>query len=78
MLIQIHSTSAIKNIDGVDCRVWEGRTEGGVEVYCLIARIAHKDNEDEEKVEDFKVDLKEAHRPPSDDAKRCFSLRQIM
>jgi hypothetical protein len=77
MNIHIHSTDAIKNFNGVDCRVWEGVTEGGVEVYCLIPRIAIKDNESPENIAQFTEELKEV-MAPSADASRCFSLRQII
>lgn len=77
MNIQLHSTIAIVEFNGTKCRVWEGITEAGVEVYALIPRIAHKDNEPEEKVQQFRDELQEM-QAPSNDAIRCFNLRQII
>jgi hypothetical protein len=40
MTITIRSTTKIVKIDDMDCRVWEGATESGAPVTCLIPRIA--------------------------------------
>lgn len=34
MKMTIESTTRIVNASGIDCRVWEGKTERGVEVVC--------------------------------------------
>jgi len=49
MKITIESTTrivqVINNGDGIDCRVWEGTTERGVKIQCLIPRIAAAEGE---------------------------------
>jgi hypothetical protein len=58
---------------GVECRVWEGKTESGVKVEALIVRIAARDDQD---LTQLQNELKET-RPPSDDV-RAFPLRLIL
>lgn len=60
--IQIESTSTITQIDGVECRVWEGHTERGVKVMVMVHRIAvHNDNPAEQ--ETFAKELREELPP---------------
>lgn len=40
MKIELSSTSQIVRIDGVECRVWEGKTGGGIAVTAFVARVA--------------------------------------
>lgn len=40
MQVTLHSTNKVVTINGVPARVWEGKTEGGVECFALVARIA--------------------------------------
>ena len=72
MKITIESTTQIVRADGVDCRVWEGVTERGVRVQCLIPRITAKADED---LAQFEAELKEC-RPPS--ASAVWPLRMIL
>lgn len=69
MMITVTSTTKIVKIktdglcDGIDCRVWEGKTEAGVKVQCLILRIAAEDTED---LTQFERELSErAHPSPT-------------
>lgn len=62
MQITVESTSKIVEINGVPCRVWEGRTAAGIKCHCYIPRIAC--DKDEPRTEEFERDLKET-RPPS-------------
>lgn len=40
MVITLHNTSTTVNLDGVDCRVWEGHTANGIPITAFIPRIA--------------------------------------
>lgn len=60
MKIQLESTTKIVNLDGVDCRVWEGVTESGIPVHCFIALIASNSRDQRQ----FAYELQET-RPPS-------------
>lgn len=39
MKVTIESTSKIVNLDGVPARIWEGKTESGIEIFCFVTRI---------------------------------------
>ncbi len=59
--------------DTLTCRVWEGTTESGIKVQCLIPRIAaHKDND----LSQFEAELTEQRAPSSDF--EAFPLRMII
>lgn len=78
MKITIESTTQIVNtIDrlsgqGMPARVWEGKTESGVKVVCLIARIAAQAGQD---LSEFDRELKEQKQP---EAENVFPLRMIV
>ena len=80
MKITIESTSQVTLLktsalaDGILCRVWEGETDSGVKVHCLIPRIAVKNDQD---VTQFEAELIE-QRAPSADTVACFPLRMIL
>ncbi len=60
MKITIESTTRIINVDGTEARLWEGTSEGGVQIECLITRIAvHKDQD----LTQFEAELREQRRP---------------
>jgi hypothetical protein len=64
----LHSASSAN----IECRVWEGATDSGIKVQCLIPRIAVASGQD---LTQFEAELKE-HRAPADvDA---FPLRMIL
>ena len=73
MKVTIENTTKIVNVSGVDCRVWEGATEHGVKVVCLIPRIAAGAGEN---LEQFERELQE-QRPPSA-LTAAFPLRMIL
>jgi hypothetical protein len=56
MKITIESTAKMVEINGVPARVWQGRTESGIEVHCFVTRIAVPREQD---VSEF-----EEHAPP--------------
>ena len=60
MTITIESTTKIVNLDGIDCRVWEGTTKGGVRIHCFIPRIAASADQD---LTQFERELEEQRAP---------------
>ncbi len=72
MKITIESTTKTVFANNVECRVWEGKTSTGVEVECLIVRIAASKTED---LSQFEAELKE-QRPPS--VQTAFPLRLVL
>lgn len=79
MKITIESTTKIVKVYssgneyGIECRVWEGITERGVKVQCLIPRIAVALGQD---ISQFEAELQE-QRPPSAEVS-TFPLRMIL
>lgn len=73
MKITIESTTKIIKANGIDCRVWEGTTERGIEVTCLIPRIAVRNGQD---TAQFEEELKEMRAPSRD--LEAFPLRLIL
>jgi hypothetical protein len=73
MKLTIENTTQIVHINGIPARVWEGVSERGVKVQCLVTRIAvHKD----EDCTQFETELAE-QRPPSAET-AAFPLRMIL
>lgn len=73
MKITIESTARIVNASGIDCRVWEGVTERGIKVQCLIPRIAALKDQD---LSQFEAELQEKKAPSAD--AEAFPLRMIL
>lgn len=73
MKITIESTTKIVKANGVDCRVWEGESERGVKVICLIPRIAVKEGQD---TSQFEAELQEQRAPSADAA--VYPMRMIL
>jgi hypothetical protein len=74
--ITIKSTTQIVTIakgrEEIPARVWEGETDSGIKVTCLISRIAaHKDQD----LSQFDAELKE-QAPPA--MEQVFPLRMII
>jgi len=79
MKITIQSTSEIVQIrtaefaDSIACRLWEGKTESGIKVQCLIPRIAALQTEN---LEEFERELQKMQAPS--EGIRAFPLRMII
>jgi hypothetical protein len=73
MKITIESTTRIVNVDGIDCRLWEGTTERGVKIECLIPRIAARGDQD---LSQFEAELKEQRAPSFRES--AFPLRMLL
>jgi hypothetical protein len=75
MKITIESTDELVTINGsVPARIWEGVSEGGVAVICLVTRIAVKKEAD---CTEFDRELAE-QREPSVEALRAFPSRLVL
>ncbi len=74
MKITIESTSEIVTLNaGVQARVWDGTTDSGIKIQCLITRIAvHKGDS----CAQFEAELLE-QKPPSTGV-RAFPARMIL
>ncbi len=73
MKMTIESTTKIVNADGIDCRIWEGTTERGVKVICLIPRIAVQNGQD---MAQFDEELQEMRAPTA--VLEAFPLKLIL
>lgn len=60
MKITIQSTTKIVETNGIACRIWEGKTEKGIEVQVLIPRIAVLADQN---CSEFEADLQEHAAP---------------
>jgi hypothetical protein len=73
MKLTIESTSGIVEVNGIPARVWEGVSERGVKVQCLVTRIAVHNNDDSSQ---FEAELRETAPPTAPE--RAFPLRMIL
>lgn len=78
MKITIESTTKITRIElthgqSIECRVWEGETERGVKIQCLIPRIAALADQD---LAQFEAELQEQRAPCA--VAQAFPLRMIL
>jgi hypothetical protein len=46
MKLTIESTTRVVEINGVPARIWEGTSEAGVRVLCLVTRVAVERSQD--------------------------------
>jgi hypothetical protein len=60
MIITLENTSKIVVVNGVPARVWEGKTDKGIEVHAFITRIAVNK---EEETDDFQQELQLCREP---------------
>ncbi|MCR4332216.1 MAG: hypothetical protein NUV34_05860 [Sulfuricaulis sp.] len=74
MEVMLRSTDRIVKVNDVPARVWEGETESGIPVICLITRVAVPEGQDQTQ---FKIELKE-HVAPSAQAVQAFPLRFVI
>lgn len=81
MKITIESTSKTVVLEGggkpVTARVWEGATEDGIQVHCLIVRIAHDINEPAAVADRFAAQLT-TQRAPTPAVDRAYDLRMFL
>lgn len=72
MKVTIESTTKVVSINGIPARQWQGATDSGIPVVCLITRIAVPDGHD---TSQFEAELKEQQAPRFDDA---FPIRMVI
>lgn len=73
MQITIVNTTKVVDVNGVPARVWEGKTDSGIEIQCLITRVAVHNSQD---CSQFETELAE-QRAPSLPAE-VFPMRMIL
>ena len=61
MKITLQSTEKVVTLNGLPARIWEGKTESGIEVHAYITRIAVEKTND---TSEFERELQE-HKPPT-------------
>lgn len=69
------NTAEIVEVNGVPCRLWVGKTESGIEVQCLVTRVAVLKTED---CSQFERELVEQPAPRMHDGPLAFPLRLIL
>ena len=72
MKITIESTNQMVKVNSVPGRIWEGKTESGIYVQCVITRIAAPADEDNAQ---FRRELEETCPPQRDN---IFPLRMVI
>ena len=77
MKITIHSTSRIVEVSkgeaSIPARVWEGETDSGIKVQCLVTRIAASQTDN---LAQFEAELKEQRAPSAE--VQAFPLSLIL
>lgn len=63
MEITLHNTTKVVTLNGVEARVWEGKTSKGIAVYAYIPRIAVLISEDRT---EFEKELERVSDPSPD------------
>lgn len=76
MKITLESTTKTVHLDGVECRVWEGQSEGGVKIHAYISRIAVRKDEPVKAFREFEEELRECKEPSAQVA--AIPLRMIL
>lgn len=75
MKITLESTTEIRELNGVPGRIWQGKTESGVDVYAFIVRVAcHRDDD----ASQFERELIETHVKATQKALAAFPLRLVI
>jgi hypothetical protein len=74
MKMTIESTSRIVIANGVKCRVWEGETESGIRIHCLIPRLALKSDQN---LAELDGELKRQQEPTAECC-HAFPLRMLL
>lgn len=60
MRITLENTSKIVELNGIPARIWEGRTESGIQIHAFITRVAVRNDAD---CSEFERDLQETRAP---------------
>ena len=74
MKLILQNTDKIVEVNGIPCRVWEGKTESGIECHAMIALVGvHRDLDSSQ----FEAELQEK-RPLSAELNRAIPMRMIL
>jgi hypothetical protein len=76
MKITIQSTTTLDTVNNVPARVWEGETDSGVPVVCLITRVAVKKGLPPEAYAQFEREL-QCHEAPRSEL-GAIPLRMVL
>ena len=63
MKVTIESTDKIVDLNGVQARIWDGKTDSGIHVHCFVTYISPQTHEN---IEQFEVELKEQKAPSAE------------
>ena len=77
MKLILKNTDQVVTVNGVPGRIWEGETESGVPVHCVITRVAVKHGRPKEDYDQFERELHEV-TPVSKSALEAFPLRMVL
>lgn len=73
MKATLESTSKIVTMNGIPCRIWEGKTESGIPFHAYIVRVAVAPNQDNSQ---FEKELTETAVPSAEVA--AIPMRMIL
>ena len=73
MKVMLQSTTMVIQVNGVPCRIWEGRTDSDIPVQALILRVAIPEGANHAQ---FRAELTECV-PPSEGVS-AFPLRMVL
>lgn len=74
MKLTIQSTEHVVHVNGVPARLWEGTSESGVRVFCLVTRCAVERTQD---CSQFERELRECAQPTLEGL-HVFPLRFVL
>lgn len=82
MKVTLENTTSMVEIkagtvgEAIPARIWQGKTDSGIPVFCFITRVLVEDGQPPEVHEQFARELKEARAP--DEAAKAIPLRLIL
>lgn len=76
MNITIQNTSKRVTLNGIEARVWEGKTDSGIQVVAFISRLAVSAAEPPEVHDIFRNELLQVSAPSTE--AKAFPLRMIL
>lgn len=84
MKITIESTTKIVTLkshsegEGIQTRVWQGKTDSGIPVYCLISRVMVPEGRPENEYKEFETELFDKPKAQPDLEASIIPLRFII
>jgi hypothetical protein len=74
MKATLESTARVISVNGVPARVWEGKTEGGTDVFFAVCQVAAPSQQDNSELKNALIE----HTEPSEGAMRVFPLHMVL